>query len=239
MEKPWALHPYQYVEQNPIIYWDGNGQQPLPPPGEWAPDGQPFSCYIGHEIHKAIAEQYRLQHPNEEVHDNTKTLLHIIKAAGIDPRSTGILRELLALKPDIFNITTGDLYEIKPFNDQYQARLKMEKYVRYLNKAGVAARPGDRFALGVVGVVPAPGGIAIYWSSQRGVIAYSYHRRILMPVRQPAEVLEPAQAKAKSTSQQRASDAPPAYGPKPEQVLILGAVLLFGLAALQVMDTSH
>jgi Domain of unknown function (DUF4157) len=28
MAKPWALHPYQYVEQNPIVYWDPDGRQP-------------------------------------------------------------------------------------------------------------------------------------------------------------------------------------------------------------------
>jgi RHS repeat-associated protein len=25
---PWALHPYQYVEQNPIVFWDPDGREP-------------------------------------------------------------------------------------------------------------------------------------------------------------------------------------------------------------------
>src|SRR5262249_54523039 len=34
MSKPWALHPYQYVQQNPIIYWDPDGRQPALLPGD-------------------------------------------------------------------------------------------------------------------------------------------------------------------------------------------------------------
>jgi RHS repeat-associated protein len=27
MESPWSLHPYQYVEQNPVLFWDPDGQE--------------------------------------------------------------------------------------------------------------------------------------------------------------------------------------------------------------------
>jgi hypothetical protein len=33
MEQPWALHPYQYVEQNPIEYWDPDGRDKKGLPG--------------------------------------------------------------------------------------------------------------------------------------------------------------------------------------------------------------
>jgi RHS repeat-associated protein len=29
MAEPWALHPYQYVHQNPVIYWDPDGRERL------------------------------------------------------------------------------------------------------------------------------------------------------------------------------------------------------------------
>ncbi len=28
MDAPWALHPYQYADQNPIVYWDPDGREP-------------------------------------------------------------------------------------------------------------------------------------------------------------------------------------------------------------------
>jgi RHS repeat-associated protein len=30
MATPWGLHPYQYVDQNPIAYWDPDGREPVP-----------------------------------------------------------------------------------------------------------------------------------------------------------------------------------------------------------------
>jgi RHS repeat-associated protein len=27
-EKPWSIHPYQYTDQNPVLYWDPDGRQP-------------------------------------------------------------------------------------------------------------------------------------------------------------------------------------------------------------------
>jgi RHS repeat-associated protein len=30
MAEPWALHPYQYVNQNPVAYWDPDGRDPVP-----------------------------------------------------------------------------------------------------------------------------------------------------------------------------------------------------------------
>ena len=32
MAAPWALHPYQYVNQNPVLFWDPDGRQPAPNP---------------------------------------------------------------------------------------------------------------------------------------------------------------------------------------------------------------
>jgi RHS repeat-associated protein len=32
MAKPWGLHPYQYVDQNPVLYWDPDGRDGVPIP---------------------------------------------------------------------------------------------------------------------------------------------------------------------------------------------------------------
>lgn len=34
MTAPWDLNPYQYVNQNPVLYWDPDGRDKLPLPGE-------------------------------------------------------------------------------------------------------------------------------------------------------------------------------------------------------------
>jgi RHS repeat-associated protein len=34
MTSPWDLNPYQYVNQNPVLYWDPDGRDKLPLPGE-------------------------------------------------------------------------------------------------------------------------------------------------------------------------------------------------------------
>ncbi|MEO7731172.1 MAG: RHS repeat-associated core domain-containing protein, partial [Kofleriaceae bacterium] len=31
MLAPWGLHPYQYVDQNPVAFWDPDGREPAPP----------------------------------------------------------------------------------------------------------------------------------------------------------------------------------------------------------------
>jgi RHS repeat-associated protein len=37
MAKPWALHPYQYAQQNPVLFWDPDGRQPAELPNCPAP----------------------------------------------------------------------------------------------------------------------------------------------------------------------------------------------------------
>jgi RHS repeat-associated protein len=52
LDSPWDLHPYQYVRQNPVLYWDPDGRNPaiepptsprpfMPPPGGGAPMSEP------------------------------------------------------------------------------------------------------------------------------------------------------------------------------------------------------
>jgi RHS repeat-associated protein len=65
MAQPWSLHPYQYVEQNPIVFWDPDGREPKPvnicepepqhTPGERALHALHTTVAVGHAA-TAIAE---------------------------------------------------------------------------------------------------------------------------------------------------------------------------------------
>jgi hypothetical protein len=44
MSEPWALHSYQYVEQNPVFFWDPDGEQPRHMGGS---KGQAAAGYFG------------------------------------------------------------------------------------------------------------------------------------------------------------------------------------------------
>jgi RHS repeat-associated protein len=61
MDEPWALHPYQYVHQNPMMYWDpdgrdASGQQFRAPPGESAE-----AVYVGVKLAQ-LGEQIRISY---------------------------------------------------------------------------------------------------------------------------------------------------------------------------------
>src|SRR6185436_19590575 len=45
MARPWALHPYQYVQQNPVMYWDPDGN-----------DFDPIKYFIGDPIDNKVKE---------------------------------------------------------------------------------------------------------------------------------------------------------------------------------------
>jgi RHS repeat-associated protein len=58
MVKPWALHPYQYVEQNPITFWDPDGRQPAlrDGSGAWNAESPGFGDYAKHFSWMRIAQ---------------------------------------------------------------------------------------------------------------------------------------------------------------------------------------
>ncbi|MBJ6760055.1 VCBS repeat-containing protein [Myxococcaceae bacterium JPH2] len=41
LDAPWSLHPYQYVRQNPVLFWDPDGRQELPFVPSWQPPPPP------------------------------------------------------------------------------------------------------------------------------------------------------------------------------------------------------
>jgi RHS repeat-associated protein len=177
---------YAYVNNDPVNWvdpWgltasDGNTQRYIGSdrisaggiigPGEWNPPGnQPISFYVGNEIHRAIGIQYTTTHSNDTVYTNYQPISTI---AGVPYEGSAMLR------PDIYNLSTGDLYEIKSTNDAGSAAPDMAKKLAALQTAGMTVQPGDSLELGTYGVVPAPGGYAEYLSPAPGIILYSYHK---------------------------------------------------------------
>jgi RHS repeat-associated protein len=57
MARPWSLHPYQYVEQNPIVFWDPDGREPEELPNCPAPPLEHHSAgdMAIHTVHQGVA----------------------------------------------------------------------------------------------------------------------------------------------------------------------------------------
>jgi RHS repeat-associated protein len=141
-------------------------------PGPWAPPGrQPIRYYIGNEAHDAIAEAYRLGHPLDLVFTNTTPLQTIAGSLGMNPAA---LAPFQFLKPDIFNATTGEVYEIKPAGQELVALQRVLLYQRLLTSVGLNVKLGRVGAPGTTGVVAAPGGAYVFASVFPGVISYKY-----------------------------------------------------------------
>ncbi|WP_256560388.1 FG-GAP-like repeat-containing protein, partial [Myxococcus dinghuensis] len=58
LDQPWDLHPYQYVRQNPALYWDPDGREPvLDKAGTAEGFRKEFETARGHEVGKAAADR--------------------------------------------------------------------------------------------------------------------------------------------------------------------------------------
>lgn len=75
------------------------------------------NAIMGTIAHRVIALNYRLNHPFETVSSNYSPIKSILGKRNKDiPKS---MRKLFNMKPDIFNQSTGALYEIKRKNTEY------------------------------------------------------------------------------------------------------------------------
>jgi RHS repeat-associated protein len=185
MDAPWRLHPYQYGDQSPTLYWDDDGNQPTPVAGPWSPGGQPIPCYIGNEAHREIAQAYIDAHPGDEIYVNCVPIYTILDRMGVDPKDLPMLTQDLGMMPDIFNATTGEVYEIKPKGLLPLAMAEADMYVTALRAGGADARLGTPGAPGTVGVLPAPGGVIEVESPFPGTIVYSRYNASPVRQRQP------------------------------------------------------
>ncbi|MCE9573340.1 MAG: FG-GAP-like repeat-containing protein [Deltaproteobacteria bacterium] len=203
MAAPWKLHPYQYVDQNPVMFWDPGGLWPsigLPDPKVFDPGKEPVGRYLGNDAHDEIAAAYRIFHALDLVFTNSTSVATILGDTGFGKGDWNDAR--MRVRPDIYNskahVTSsaadGDVWEIKSDTDALGALSQALKSVEALRAGGDArAHLGtERFH----GWLPAPGGVIYYWTSMPGVILY--HRYVVPPAmekvfeKQPSFVADPA-----------------------------------------------
>ncbi len=89
-------------------------------------------------------------------------------------------------RPDIYNITSGAVYEIKSVNDSASAAPDRTSALYALKAAGLKATPGSSSDIGTYGVVEAPGGYAVFFSPAPGVILYQKFNGSTVEQRQEA-----------------------------------------------------
>ena len=142
-----------------------------PPIRAFAPGKQPVRYYIGNDAHNAIADNYEAVRPSEYIYTNSIPVVTIAK----DLRGNlDLLRNAdLLLRPDIFNATTHEIYEIKPSGSEAAARLQLLGYISALARAGIPAMPGGS-GPGTAGTLSAPGGYYQYWTPDPGIISYKW-----------------------------------------------------------------
>lgn len=102
----------------------------------------PWEFFLGNAAHRLIAYVYGVNHPNNEVFYNTKTLVDILKRGGIGDPSR-LPQHERNLRPDIADAFLRSLFEIKPWNDQglQEGRQELQTYLAALNKAVLMGRP--------------------------------------------------------------------------------------------------
>lgn len=146
-EGPWARQPWTSVPPSKILLAmsDGpaaGGDPPSPTfqgynvPGR-DPDSQmPWELFLGNASHRMIAFMYKINHPDIRAYYNTKPIKTILEETGIGDTSR-LLPAERKICPDITDITSRRLFEIKPWGEQglHEGREMARAYMAALNRA--------------------------------------------------------------------------------------------------------
>jgi hypothetical protein len=108
-------------------------------PGRNPDSATPWEFFLGHAAHRLIAYMYGVNHPNNTVYYNTKSIETIVDETGL-----GDVARLLPgerhLRPDITDVThtsTLCVFEIKPWGEQglLDGNRAVQTYLTALNRA--------------------------------------------------------------------------------------------------------
>lgn len=155
---------YVYVRNDPLGHRDPSGNK-----------GQPPQLKFGSDVHRAIARYYMSKHPLDDVFANRFPISGILNRLGLGSfKATGQLR----LRPDIYNATSGDLYEIKPFPNLAVALSQALMYVTIMSlvklPGGATLRVhfGAQIDPGARGVLIVDQRLVLFTSRAAGTIEY-------------------------------------------------------------------
>jgi hypothetical protein len=107
------------------------------------PDSRvPWEFFLGNAAHRMIAYMYGVNHPDNEAYYNTETLRAILTKRGLGDASR-LLPDERKICPDITDVSSRNLFEIKPWNEQglLEGREEAKKYLVALNRALLSGRP--------------------------------------------------------------------------------------------------
>jgi hypothetical protein len=155
------LHAYHYAGNNPVKLVDPDGRS------------ETDETALGRAVHDIIVRRYEEAHVGQQIEGNHTSMSSALRDMGeMDP---GQGRTDFGLKPDIWNVDTGDVYEIKPITEGVAlAKSEASLYVSLLQKAGQErARLGTTNDAGLGGMFLFGGKRIDYTSPEPGVIIYT------------------------------------------------------------------
>lgn len=171
--------------------------RPLADRLEQLPDtnaGQRYDTHFGTIAHKVIAAEYVKLHPGQDVVTNSQHVKTMAARLLKNPKLADNGADKVKTPPDITNLTTKELYEIKPKEYASQGRVQRDGYIAAFKSYGVNIHPGSPTAAGVNGMKGSEGGFVVYQCVEPGLILYE-RREKRAPATAPAVVPLPAPQK--------------------------------------------
>ena len=168
--------------------------EPLAKRLEQLPDtntGKPYDLHFGTIAHDVIAGRYREFHRGETIITNGKHVKTMAAEILNRPNLPDNGADRVKTPPDITNLTTRELYEIKPKEHAAQGRAQRDGYIAAFLSYGVKISPGKSSDPGANGMTGSEGGFVVYHSPEPGLILYERREK-----RQPVGAAVPVPAPA-------------------------------------------